>query len=66
MFKKKGEPGRKLVYVLILFLLFSAPVSAEDNNVNITYISLSQSEALELASHTNPYSKSIIHLDLCI
>lgn len=59
MFKKKGEPGKKILYVLILFLLFSAPVSAEDNKVNVTYISLSQSDALELASQTNPYSGSI-------
>jgi cobaltochelatase CobN len=59
MFKKKGEPGSKILYVLIMFLLFSAPVSAEDNKINITYISLSQSDALELASQTNPYSGSI-------
>ncbi|WP_440946045.1 cobaltochelatase subunit CobN [Methanosarcina sp. T3] len=59
MYRKKGEPGRKLFYVLLLFLLFSAPVSAEDNKINITYISLSQSDALELASQTNPYRGSI-------
>jgi len=59
MFKKKGKPGNDIIYVLILFLLFSAPVSAEDDKINITYISLSQSDALELASQTNPYSGSI-------
>jgi cobaltochelatase CobN len=59
MHKKKGKPGNTIIYVLILFLLFSAPVSAEDNKINIAYISLSQSDALELASQKNPYSGSI-------
>ncbi|MDD4524092.1 MAG: hypothetical protein PHW84_14895, partial [Methanosarcina sp.] len=57
--KKKREYGKKLFYVLILFLLFSAPVSADENKINITYIAYSPSDALELASKTNQYSKSI-------
>jgi cobaltochelatase CobN len=50
----------KIIYVLALFLLFSAPISAENNKVNITYISLSQSDALELVSQTNPNSDSVV------
>lgn len=57
--KKKREYGKKLFYMLILFLLFSAPVSADENKINITYIAYSPSDALELASKTNQYSKSI-------
>jgi len=59
MLKNKCEPGKQILYVLILFLIFSAPVSAEDSKINITYISLSENDALELASQTNQYSKSI-------
>ena len=57
--KQKYKTEKKIFYVLLLFLIFSAPVSAEDNEVNITYVSLSQSDALELASQTNQYSESI-------
>lgn len=57
--KQKYKTEKKIFYVLLLFLIFSAPVSADENKINITYIAYSPSDALELASQTNQYSKSI-------
>lgn len=34
----------------LLFLVFSPGVLAEENKINVTYISFSSSDALELAS----------------
>ncbi len=43
----------------LLFLMFIPGVLADENKINITYVAYSPSDALELASKTNQYSKSI-------
>lgn len=50
---------RLLIFCAVVLLLLTQIVSADGNQVNITYISYSESDALELASQTNPYSGSI-------
>ena len=53
----------KTIYFLflstLLFLVFSPGVLAEENKINITYISFSPSDALELASQKNLYNEFI-------
>jgi cobaltochelatase CobN len=53
----------KTIYFLflstLLFLVFSPGVLAEENKINITYISFSPSDALELASQKNLYNEVI-------
>lgn len=44
---------------VLLFLVFIPGVLADENKINITYVAYSPSDALELASQTNQYSKSI-------
>ncbi|WP_212556125.1 hypothetical protein [Methanosarcina spelaei] len=43
----------------LLFLVFSPGVLAEENKINVTYISFSSSDALELASQKNLYNEFI-------
>jgi cobaltochelatase CobN len=43
----------------LLFLVFSPGVLAEENKINVTYISFSPSDALELASQKNLYNEFI-------
>ncbi len=40
----------------MILLVLSAPVLADENKINITYVAWQPGEALELASQTNPYS----------
>lgn len=53
----------KTIYFLflntLLFLVFSPGVLAEENKINMTYISFSPSDALELASQKNLYNEVI-------
>lgn len=50
----------------LLFPVFSPGVLAEENKINVTYISFSSSDALELASQKNLYNEFIEYTYPCI
>jgi len=55
MLKRTDFLVKPFLFLLILLVL-SAPVSADENKINITYVAWQPGDALELASQTNPYS----------